>query len=252
MHTLSIKFKKTTDENALWHSFWGILSSMRQNGQLVGRAMNPYNHNGRMMATIVTATEDALDEKYHNSYVKKDIAETEKLSGNKLEIKFIGIGECQEKEICTCKKSKHYLLREYNVYSPIQCGTCFKSIPLYKLPKIKDDSYEPITSYLSNAYACFLLDIGCAVGEEWAIKQRSNPDTELGKQGIAVAKLITEKTGVKCYYYLHNYAKRSLAKDNARPCPKCGGAWALKKEMHHWVWFKCDTCMLMSGKTTNS
>jgi predicted nucleic acid-binding Zn ribbon protein len=252
MHTLSIKFKKTTNENELWHAFWGVLASMRHNGQLVGRAMNPYKHNGKMMATIVTATADALEAKHHNSYVKKDIADLENLCGNKLEIKFAGVGEGQETEICTCKKSKHYLLRDFDTYSPIQCGTCYKSVPLYKLKKIKDDGYEPITSFLSNVYACFLLDIGCAVGEKWAIKQRSDPNTELGKQGIAVAKLITDKTGVQCYYYLHNYAKRSAAKDNARPCPSCGGEWALQKEMHHWVWFKCDKCMLMSGRTTNN
>jgi hypothetical protein len=46
---------------------------------------------------------------------------------------------------------------------------------------------------LSNGYACFLLGIACAVGEKWATKQRPNPDTELGKQGSAVAKLIIEK-----------------------------------------------------------
>jgi predicted nucleic acid-binding Zn ribbon protein len=252
MHTLSIKYKKTIDENELWHAFWSVLASMRHNGQLVGRAMSPYKHNGKMMATIVTAAEDALQENNHNSYVKKNIAELENLCGNHLEIKFVGTGEGQETEICTCKKSRHYLLRDFDTYSPIQCGTCYKSVPLYKLPKIKDDGYEPITSFMSNVYACFLLDIGCAVGEKWAIKQRSIPTTELGKQGISIAKLITEKTKVPCYYYLHNYAKRSVNIDNARPCPSCGGEWALKKEMHHWVWFKCDKCMLMSSKTTNN
>jgi predicted nucleic acid-binding Zn ribbon protein len=252
MHTLSIKFNKLTDENELWQAFWGLLAALRQNGQLVGRAMQPYKHNHKIMASIVTASVNALDVKYFNSAVQKSIATLEKLCGNKLQIKFVGLGEGQENEVCTCKKSKHYLLREADTYSPIQCGSCYKSVPLYLLKKIKDDAYEPINSFLSNAYACFLLDIGCVVGESWAIKQRSSPNTELGKQGLAVAKLVSEKTGIKCYYYLHNYAKRSVAKDNARPCPGCGGTWALKKEIHQWVWFKCDVCLLMSGRSTNN
>jgi predicted nucleic acid-binding Zn ribbon protein len=252
MHTLSIKYKKTIDENELWHKFYDVLSYLRHSGQLVRRDMNPYKHNGKMMATIVTATEDALDNKHHNSYVKNGIAELELFCGYKLEMKFCGYGEDQEKMICTCKKPKHYLLGYYPEYSPIQCGTCYKCIPLYKIKKVRDDGYEPITSWMSNMLACILLDLNCTVGEKWAIKQQSDPNTELGKLGISIAKLITEKTGIKCYYYLHNYAKRSVAKDNARPCPSCAGKWALKKEIHHWVWFKCDTCLLMSGKTTNS
>jgi predicted nucleic acid-binding Zn ribbon protein len=252
MHTLSIKYKKGIDENELWHQFYTLLSYLRHSGQLVGRDMNPHKLNGKMMATIVTATPNALDSKHHNSYVKKAIANLELLSGYTLDIKFVGTGENQENTICTCKKSKHYLLRYFNEYSPVQCGICYKAVPLFRLPKLRDDGYEPITSWMSNMLACVLLDINCTVGEKWAIKQQSDPNTELGKLGISVAKLITEKTGAKCYYYLHNYAKRSAAKDNARPCPSCGGEWLLKKEIHQYVWFKCDTCLLMSGKTTNS
>lgn len=252
MHTLSIKYKKGVDENELWHQFYMLLSNLRHSGQLVGRDMNPYLHNNKITATIVTATEETLENKYNNSYVNKTITSLEKLCSNKLQISFVGYGEEQKNAICICKKSKHYLLRYFAEYSPLQCGTCFKSIPLYKISKLKDDGFEPLTSWMSNMLACVLLDINCNVGEKWAIKQQADPNTELGRLGISVAKLITEKTSIKCYYYLHNYAKRSVAKDNARPCPSCGGQWLLNKEMHHWVWFKCDKCLLMSGKTTNS
>jgi predicted nucleic acid-binding Zn ribbon protein len=252
MHSISIKYDVETDENELWHALWMLLSSLRHNGQLCGRDMNPHKLNGIMSVAIVTATEDALDEQYHNSYVAKHITDLESLCKDKLAITYLGIGENQENEICLCKKSKHYLMRYFSEYSPIQCGSCFKAVPLFKINKLRDDGYEPLTSWMSNMMACILLDINCTVGEKWAIKQQSDPHTELGKLGISVAKLVTEKTGVNCYYYLHNYAKRLAAKDNARPCPSCGGAWALNKEIHQYVWFKCDACLLMSGKTTNS
>jgi hypothetical protein len=63
MHTLSIKYKKTVDENELWHKFFDVLGFMRHSGQLVRREMNPYRHKGKMMAVIVTATEDAIEKK---------------------------------------------------------------------------------------------------------------------------------------------------------------------------------------------
>jgi predicted nucleic acid-binding Zn ribbon protein len=252
MHSLSIKFKKSIDENELWHLFYNLLAYLRHSGQLVGRDMNPFVLNGKMSASIVTATEDALDEKNQNSYVKKGIESLEKLCGYQLQTKFCGYGENQKQSVCMCKKHKHLLLRFSDEYSPVQCGSCYKSIPLYKLKKIRDDGYEPITSWMSNSLACVLLDINCRVGEKWAIKQQSNPHTELGKEGIAVTKLIAEKNGIPCYYYLHNYAKHSVKKDNERTCPNCGHEWKLAQEIHQWVWFKCDRCFLMSGKTTNS
>jgi predicted nucleic acid-binding Zn ribbon protein len=252
MHSISIKVKKSADLNNVLDCFWTLLSNLRHSGQLVGRDMNPYYLQGKIMATIVTATEDALDEKYQNTYVKKTINELETLCRNSVETKFVGHSENQENAICNCKKHKHFLLRYFNELSPIECGTCFKAVPLFKIKKIKDDGYEPITSWMSNMLACVLLDINCTVGEKWAIKQQSHPNTELSKQGLSVVKLITEKTKTPCYYYLHNYAKRSIAKDNARPCPSCNGEWILKKEIHKYVWFKCDECCLMSGKTTNS
>jgi predicted nucleic acid-binding Zn ribbon protein len=252
MHSITIKYKKRANTTEILDCFWNLLSYLRHSGQLVGRDMNPYHYNGKISATIVTATEDALDEKYQNGYVKKAIKDLEEKSGNALEIKFVGYSEGQENAICNCKKYKYFLLRYFHELSPIQCGTCFKAVPLFKIEKLRDDGYEPITSWMSNMLACVLLDVNCTVGEKWAIKQQSNPNTELGRLGLSVTKLITEKTGITCYYYLHNYAKRSKAKDDARPCPSCGGEWLLKKEIHQYVWFKCDKCLLMSGKTTNS
>jgi predicted nucleic acid-binding Zn ribbon protein len=252
MHTLSIKYKEGAQVSELLDCFWSLLSYLRHSGQLVGRDMHPYHHKGKIMATIVTATEDALDAKYHNTYVKKGIQELESACGYPLETEFVGFGEDQENAVCTCKKHKHFLLRYFNELSPIECGTCFKAVPLFQLAKIRDDGYEPITSWMSNMLACVLLDINCTVGEKWAIKQQSHPDSQLSRLGRGVAKLIEEKTGVTCYYYLHNYAKRSRVKDDARPCPGCKGNWRLDQEIHKYVWFQCGKCLLMSGKTTNS
>jgi predicted nucleic acid-binding Zn ribbon protein len=247
MHTICIKYNKSVDENELWHAFNQLLGSLRHNGQVIGREMQPYKNKNRMYATIFTAAENTLDNKYRNKYVKDNIALLEKLCGSKIEIKYAGTTEDEGHSICNCKKHQHFLLRYFNQFSPLLCGTCNKAVPLYKLPKLHDFGYWNITGWQSNYKACVILDVNCTVGEKWAIKQQCYCNSELSKQGRQVAKDIKAATGTKTYYYLSNFSRRSKAKDIARPCPGCSGSWRLQKEMHDYVWFKCDSCLLMSS-----
>jgi predicted nucleic acid-binding Zn ribbon protein len=247
MHTLSIKYKKNINENELWHAFNQLLGSLRHNGQLIGREMIPYKDEGQICATIFTAAENALNKKCYNKYVKDGISLIERLSGKKIEIKYVGTTDDEIHSICKCKKYSYFVLRYYNQLSPILCGNCNKAIPLYKMPKLHDFGYWNVTSWQSNYMACVVLDVNCTVGEKWAIKQQCNAHSELSKQGRAVANSIKISTGVKTYYYLSNFSKKSKEKDMARPCPGCGGKWRLKAEIHDYVWFKCNKCLLMSG-----
>lgn len=93
------------------------------------------------------------------------------------------------------------MLRYADAYSPIQCGKCYKSIPLYKLEKVKDFGYEPITSWMSNYMACVILDVNCSVGEKWAMAQQTEFDSELSILGRDTAAQIQAATGIKCYYF---------------------------------------------------
>lgn len=247
MHSLSIKYKKGTDENDLWHAFNQLLGNLRHNGQLIGLEWQAYKQNGKMYATVFTATKNALDTKYQNKYVKTGIKNLQELCGYTLQINWVGITEEEETGICNCKKRNYFLLRYYNQFSPVICGSCNKAIPLFKIPKLHDFGYWNLTSWQSNYIACVILDVNCAVGEKWAIKQQCNADSELSKQGRAVANSIYKTTGVKTYYYLSNFSKRSKLKDTNRPCPGCGGEWRLKEEIHDYVWFKCNKCLLMSS-----
>jgi predicted nucleic acid-binding Zn ribbon protein len=85
------------------------------------------------------------------------------------------------------------------------------------------------------------------VGEEWAIAQQSNYDSELSKQGREVAAKLTQVSGVPTYYYLTNFSQRSADDDRSRPCPSCGGDWHLDQEIHGFFRHRCDKCLLMSS-----
>jgi predicted nucleic acid-binding Zn ribbon protein len=251
MHQLSIKIKDGIDENELYHAFWSVLGSMRQNGQLQGREMQPYLLNNTMSAVIASVGEDGLNPKYNNKYVTQHIYELEQLCGNKLKIKFLGFRENEQNALCTCEKHEYFVLYYYQDYSPIVCGSCQKAYPLYRLPALEDFSYWRIMSWMSAYQGCVLLDLNCGTGEKWAMKQQCDPTSGLSVQGRKVTTKIMETTGVPTYYYLSNFSKSSKAKDIARPCPSCGEAWHLEEEMHHFVHHKCDKCLLMSTYSNN-
>jgi predicted nucleic acid-binding Zn ribbon protein len=253
MHELSIKYDPAKfKDDELWHAFYELLGFLRHSGQLVGRNMQPYEKNGQMLATIYTATEDALDAKYHNKYVVQGIAKLEEMCDNKLIIKHVGFGEDEKNKICTCTEHQHFLLYYYQEYSPVVCGTCEKAVPLFKMPHLHDFGFWNVTNWISAYKGCVLIDLNCGAGEKWAIKQQCDYNSGLSKQGRAVAQKITEATGVKTYYFLSNFSKGSKKKDKIRPCPSCGEAWRLEKEIHRYVRFKCDTCLLMSAESTSS
>jgi predicted nucleic acid-binding Zn ribbon protein len=251
MHQLSIKVKDNVDENELWHAFWSVLGSMRQNGQLQGREMQSYLLDNTMSAVVASVGENGLDSKYHNQYVTENISKLEKMCGNTLEIKFLGFRENEQNAICSCTKHDYFLMYYYNDYSPIVCGSCDKSYPLYRLPKLEDHSYWRILSWMSAYQGCVLLDLNCGTGEKWAMKQQCDPNSGLSKQGRECATKISEETGVPTYYYLSNFSKRTKAKDISRPCPSCDGEWHLDQQIHHHVHHKCDKCLLMSVYSSN-
>ncbi len=247
MHEISIRYPTTVNENELWHAFHTVLGSMRQNGQLHGREMHAYQQDNRMSAVIATITEDGLNPKYHNKYVKESIEKLETMCDNPMTIRFLGFREGEETATCQCAEHAYFVLYYYSDFSPIICGSCNKAYPIFKLPKLEDFSYWRLLSWTSAYQGCVLLDLNCGTGEKWAMKQQCDPNSGLSKQGRAVTAKITEATGIKTYYFLSNFSKKSKAKDIVRPCPSCGGEWHLEQEIHGYFRYKCDNCLLMSA-----
>jgi predicted nucleic acid-binding Zn ribbon protein len=247
MHSLSIQYDDTVDIQELWHVFYRLLNCLHSNGQLVGRDRHPYLTPNQMAATIYTVTTEALALQYRSMSVLKAIAELEAFCGYPLKIEYLGSSEDEETEICHCTQHDHYVLYGFHLFSPIRCGSCSLGVPLFRVPKIQDDSHYALLNWEGNYRACMTLDLNCTVGEEWAIAQQSNYDSELSKQGREIAAKLTQVSGVPTYYYLTNFSQRSADEDQSCPCPSCGGDWHLDQEIHGFFRYQCDKCLLMSS-----
>jgi predicted nucleic acid-binding Zn ribbon protein len=245
MHSLSIRYDRTVAEHDVWHLFNLLLGNLRHNGQLIGRDMHPYARDGRLSATIFTVTERALDERYHNDYVRKNIQGLESLCRNRLEIQYLGASEGEV--VCECASRPYFVMTGFHVFSPIFCGGCGHEVPLFLLPKLHDLGYWTLIGWDNNYRACVILDVNSTVGERWAIKQQCDHDSALSVQGRAVAAQLAELTGTPTYYYLPNFIRRAGAKGAPRACPSCNGAWQLETAIHGDIQNKCDTCFLVSS-----
>jgi len=229
------------------------MSFYRGSGQKQGRIETQYITDNKIIGLPFTLEKNSLNKKNNNFYVDRQIKKLEKLCSAKLKIKTIGKSYESYKSPCTCKKSDFYILITncVTIESPISCGTCNKSVPLYRLPKYYDYGYMPILSWETNYISCDSLQMNCEVGERWALNQMQNLTSALTKQGLEICRTLEGLTNIPTYYYLHNYTKYK-ADDPPKPCPSCNKNWRLKDRLHNFYDFKCDTCKLVSTISPNS
>jgi predicted nucleic acid-binding Zn ribbon protein len=136
-----------------------------------------------------------------------------------------------------------YILLE----SPVRCGDCFGTIPLYKLPKACNNEYCEILSWESDYKACDTLQMNCSTGERFAIIQMSKYDSILTKRGLDICNRVKDLTGKPMYYYLYRQLGLGKKAELKSKCPSCYNDWLLKEQLYGFVDFRCDNCNLMSN-----
>ncbi len=152
-------------------------------------------------------------------------------------------------EKCQCQKRKSLILFTtfISLESPLRCGDCFRTIPLYNIPKTYDDEYYNILCWESDYQSCDQLQMNCSVGEHFATNQMSKIDSQLSKQGIKVCSEIAKLTKTPTFYYLYRSSGKSINSERKRTCPSCDSTWLLKEQIHSRFDFKCNKCKLLSN-----
>lgn len=241
------KYEKDKDYSDLLS---GLLGCLRKNGQVLGREY-PITQSGNIFSAYVsTPDQDSLNQKYNNKYVNKAISQL----GGKEVVSFRNLGKDPESgDKCKCNNRKAIILftSYLSIESPLSCGICFGSIPLYEIPKTYDDEYYDIICWESDYQACDQLQMNCAVGERFAMNQMLKIDSALNTIGIGICQTISEKCNIPVYYYLFKGAGRSRKSERERVCPSCGGHWLLEEPYQDIFDFKCDKCCLLSNIAWN-
>lgn len=250
---VSIEIKSRVDKNELVDEFGLLMSHYRSNGQTQGRIESQYIDGNRIVCLPFTLEKSSLNKKLNNFYVNRQSQKLEKLCNSKLKFRCIGKSYNTYKTPCTCKKPVFFILitNYITIESPLTCGNCNYSVPLYRLPKYDDHCYLPILSWETNYISCDSLQMNCEIGERWALNQMQQVDSQLSKQGLEICKKIEELTSVPTYYYLHNY-KKLKGNQLSIPCPSCKKKWDLNTKLHGFYDFKCDRCKIVSTISPNT
>lgn len=250
---LILENKTNIDDEKLVDEFLYLLSCYRKSGQLQSDNESSYFIDNSLKCNIATLEKNSLDKKFNSEWVNKQLDKIENLCSSKLQVKTIGKTFRNYSGACQCKKHDFLILFTHflNNAGPIDCGTCFKPIPLYKLTELSQELRQEILCWEQSYQSCDKLQIHCAVGEKWATKQMSDHNSELSIEGIEICQKIQIITKVPTYYYLYNYRKIKIENDKKRPCPSCSGEWLLEKQLSSLYNFKCDNCKLISSITSN-
>jgi predicted nucleic acid-binding Zn ribbon protein len=245
---IAITINSDCDREKLFDGFIILMGSLCRNGQIMGGIESPYIAENEIICYQTTLEENSLDTKYNDEWVALRIKTLEELCNGKLKTELAGQHIPLYKGVCTCTHHNSYILftTYSNESSPVDCGNCGRAVPIYRINSLTDSDRYDIESWEGNYVSCDNLNMGCAVGEKWAIKQMSDLTSQLSKFGRDVCDNITEKTKVPTYYFLLNYRTISLAKDKLRKCPSCNGEWLLNEKWLGFYDFKCNKCRLVS------
>lgn len=250
---LILENKTQIDDEFLVDEFLYLLSCYRKNGQLQSDNEASYFDVNSLKCNISTLEKNSLDKKFNSEWVNKQLNKIENLCASKLQVKTLGKTFKNYSGVCKCKKHDFIILFTHflNNAGPIDCGGCFKPIPLYKLTELNQELRQEILCWEQDYQSCDNLQIQCTVGEKWATKQMSDHNSELSKEGIGICQKIQTMTKIPTYYYLYNYRNITIENDKKRPCPSCKREWILEKQLINLYDFKCDNCRLISSITSN-
>lgn len=250
---MTIEIKNDINKNELVEQFHSLLYSFRKSGQSQSKQESSFLTDTFIRCNIQTLEKTSLDKKYNTDWVINQLQKLESLCSSKLQVKTLGTTYENYSGVCKCKNHKFLILytHMFNDAGALDCGSCFKPIPLYKLVKLDEVIRQKILSWEQNYISCDRLQIGSTVGEKWATKQMTDFHSQLSKEGIEICSTIKSLTDIPTFYYLFNYQKMRVEKDKKRNCPSCGGHWLLDKPLNKLYDFKCDKCELISSLTSN-
>lgn len=249
MYVANISFSRAegVPRDQISHTINAFLAALRMNGQVCGREWPISISDSQYQVTVLLPAQDALEHTHMNHYVEHALEHIHILGLNEPSI-FV-CGEDIDSITCTCSKIDTYIL--YTTYlsleSPLRCGTCFGTIPLYSVPPTYDGEYYDIIVWQSDYQACDSLQMNCSTLERATLRELTQCNSSLSHQGRTICHKLMTTTCRPTYYYLYPSQTPTRKKVADPSCPSCGQPWRLEKSWHAFD-FKCDICYLLSAK----
>ncbi len=227
---------------------WQLLCSLMRSGQI----LNEYTiiKNGNYFLSVTLPHEDSFDEKYDDTYVRRDRDQIKR----SFDFKVIPMGEnINSTSYCTCTNRPAIEMETHgnDIDSPFICCGCGHPIAKYKLSTDKDNVNFDLQCWQDSFSAMDKLWMRCLC-DRYSGNQLFKTNSILNSQGIALTKKLEEKLGTKVYYHMYDdgYSKRvktAMIGDRVcRICPGCGEVMEYKVFSEDFELDICNNCGLSS------
>lgn len=255
MYALEAKFQfssRQDRENQISRIQW-VLAGWLHNGQILGGKNPIAERKNDCSAYVITPEKNSLSNKFLNKTTREYLRKLPEAGVGRPTVSVLGKVSESEKS-CSCSEGSYYILYTYclSSESPLRCGNCFGTVPLYRIPKTHYDGYFNILTWEWDYKACDTLELHSTVGEKFALKQKEDLDSPLTELGLNVCSTIERGTKKKVFYHLFKGLNKNYASDRKRRGPGCGGRWHLKDPVHGHFDFKYNKCKLLSNVSPGS
>jgi predicted nucleic acid-binding Zn ribbon protein len=247
IYKIVVHREQVFDADAQAEAFDLLLGSYRLDGHILGGELMTIAREQRFECYAFIPAHDAFDPKLTGEWVHKRLEGLHSVHLSFPELIEIGC-DPSEGEGCTCSEPPSLILftTYLRIQSPVRCGGCFHSVPLYRLPRFKSGEHSEAITWADDYKACDSLFMNSGAGERFGYRQMSMLTSGLSQQGLRICTHYEQGTGKAAYYYLHRYYGRSVKREKERRCPGCGGEWRLATRWHDFFDFRCDKCRLVS------
>lgn len=247
MYCIKLTFKpktKINDEEKVSGLFWNYLGSLFKNGQILYEYTLCKN-NEVYMAFVTVPEDDSLDERYNNVYAAQYLDELKKIFETGIEI--LGIDQNTD-DSCNCEEKPEWYMLFTNYKSddsPVICGRCGNTVPLYKLPFINsEEEHYSIISWYNNYKDIDNLWMS-SLSDRFTYRQMNNINSQLSKDGREICASFEKATGIPFYYYVFHCSSIYVNRKTPAVCPGCGEDWKLTED-NSLIDYKCDKCRLVA------
>lgn len=258
MYLVEVFFQNKHPEQGLNQTLLinAIIDQWRYNGQIIGREIPVFvaEQDGEigLGTRVICPEQSSLLFENNNSAVNEAFTQAEKC-GLFLD-SFQIVGEDLNSDITFDLEKPNWqvLYTTYlQVCSPLHSGDRLAPIPLYKQLKNQPHLSMDVIKWQENWQACDQLQMNGSVLETQALAEISDIHSNTFKHGYYLAQEIERESNVPTFYYLYRVGGKSLASEQTRRCPKCGGDWRLDQPLFDLFHFKCDDCRLISNISWN-
>ena len=201
-------------ESLIWESF----NALRKNGQ-VYENFQVVAEEGAYAVYVIMPGADALD----LGFCTEESVEIVKKLAAIFSLKVISLGEavtCEDS--CACAAPSWYMMYSdlSTEESPVVCGDCGKSVPLYKLPAILDkEGQSNFLNWQDQFKSLQKLD-AYNYAPDYTTAEIYNPASRVNKMGRALCRALEKAKSVPVFYHLE------MKKDAGNVCPLCGREWS--------------------------